>query len=67
MPVTPVVKETCPVKLDRDRQEEEMEKQPVVMFSPTLEVEVARAEMFNPRRVVVPVFDISRAEMEDVA
>jgi hypothetical protein len=37
------------------------------MEKPTLDVEVARAEMFKPRSVVVPVDEISRAEIEDVA
>ena len=37
------------------------------MLKPTFEVEVARPEMFNPRSVVVPVFEISRAEIDDVA
>ena len=30
-------------------------------------MEVAKAEMFNPRSVVVPVLEISKAEMDDVA
>ena len=47
----------------------EMEKQPLLKLNPTLEVEVARAEMFNPLTVVVPkpVPEISKAEMEVVA
>ena len=44
-----------------------MAKHPVEMFSPTLDVEVARAMMLRPRSVVVPVAEISRAEMEVVA
>jgi hypothetical protein len=36
------------------------------MLKPTFEVEVARARIFNPRRVVVPVLDISNAEMDEV-
>src|ERR1700693_2962662 len=42
-------------------------KHPVEMFSPTLDVVVAVAEMLSPLSVVVPVDDISRAEMEVVA
>src|SRR5579872_1945086 len=44
-----------------------MAKHPPERFSPTLDVEVAKLEMFRPRMVVVPVGEISRAEMEVVA
>ena len=37
------------------------------MVNPTLDVEVAKAEMLRPRRVVVPAPEISRAEMVEVA
>jgi hypothetical protein len=37
-----------------------------VILNPTFDVDVANAEMFNPLSVVVPVDDISRAEIEVV-
>ena len=37
------------------------------MLNPTSDVEVANASIFNPRSVVVPVLEISKAEMDDVA
>ena len=37
------------------------------MLKPTLDVDVARAEMFRPRSVVVPDDEISRAEIDVVA
>ena len=66
-PLTCDVREICPPRFAIERQLEEIAKQPLVILNPTLEVEVARAEMFNPRRVVVPALEISRAEMDDVA
>ena len=41
----------------------------MVKLNPTLEVEVAKPDMFKPRKVVVPkpLPAISRAEMEVVA
>ena len=48
---------------DVERHVPEIAKHPVVMLKPTLEVEVASAEMFNPLSVVVPVLEISRAEI----
>ena len=53
----------------RFRQFPEMAQQPVVMFEPTLEVEVAWPITFNPRIVVVPKPEraISRAEVDVVA
>ena len=65
--MTPVVKLTCPVRFESVRQVPLIAKHPVEIFSPTLEVEVASAEMLSPLSVVVPVADISRAEIEDVA
>jgi hypothetical protein len=67
IPVTPVVRDTCPVRLESDKHDPDSEKQPVLMLYPTFDVDVANAEMFNPRSVVVPVFDISKAEMDEVA
>ncbi len=67
VPVTFAVRETCPVKFESVRQEPEIEKQPVVTLKPTLEVEVARPEIFRPRSVVVPVEEISSALIDDVA
>jgi hypothetical protein len=67
VPVTPVVRETVPVKLESERQVDDIAKQPLVMLYPTFEVDVASALMFNPLRVVVPVLDISSAEIDEVA
>ena len=41
----------------------------MVALKPTLDVEVAKPTIFNPRSVVVPkpVPEISKAEMDDVA
>src|SRR5579872_2157270 len=67
VPDTWEVSETWPERLERERHEPPMAKQPPERFSPTLDVEVAKPEMFRPRMVVVPVGEISRAEMEVVA
>ena len=67
VPVTWEVRVICPVRVESERQVPLIAKHPVEILSPTLEVEVASAEIFNPLSVVVPVDDISRAEIDDVA
>jgi hypothetical protein len=37
-----------------------------VIFSPTLDVDVARATMLSPLSVVVPVLDMDRADVDVV-
>ena len=39
----------------------------MVTLKPTFDVDVAKLEMFNPRSVVVPVDEISKALIDDVA
>ena len=51
---------------DRLRQLPPIAKHPLVMFSPTLEVEVAIALMLSPDRVVVPVDEIEKGVNDDV-
>lgn len=38
-----------------------------MILNPTFDVDVAKAIIFNPRIVVVPVFEISKAEIDVVA
>ena len=54
IPVPPFAADTVPVSVPSDRQVVPIAKHPLVMETPTLDVEVAEPEMFNPERVVVP-------------
>jgi hypothetical protein len=50
----PLPRAVSPPSVDADRHVPEIAKHPLVMLNPTLDVDVAKPEMFRPDRVVVP-------------